>query len=418
MYNDMLKKQSESKSFIDIDSKIIGLVGQEQNLKLNFTITNEEILTSKFGNEHVKKTKAEAIKRLEKIESEQFPKNITDEEKKKIAKDYLRVKLKKEMFWSYYQISEFEVRIKNNIATIPIQGKPKPFKQHLGVGECYITVKIIMDENNAKDKEKIKEIKRLTSIKQNDIFTEMEFGIINALDLKSVTVANVFFTNDDESDSVIVSIVFAANAYSREDLSIYNPNTITEQTTENTYAAFNKWLNIVFANPQEFKNYKVDVNGKVKNTITLLDLSGFYNNCFWQNTMLSDANNVYFYNIENWTKNTDDGIAGSQNEDLACITEVNEVIELYSFLLLKNSGKLDSEQIKSFKKLFAYDEDGTVKRGTALDKLLNFKLPYAITNMTSQTADEYQNKDSFNTFLIVMRNFYSDFQDRLQNLYT
>lgn len=417
MYNDMLKKQSESKSFIEIDSIIVGLIKKEQNLKLNFTVTNEEILTSDFGNEYVKKTKAEVIEKLEKIESEKFDKNLTDEQKKETVKKYLRVKLKKEMFWSYYQISEFEVRIKNNIATIPIQGKPKPFKQHLGLGECYITVKIIMDENNAKDKEKIKEIKRLTSIKQNDIFTEIDFGIINALDLKSVTVANVFFTNDDESDSVIVSIIFAANAYSREDLSFYNPNTIADQTTDNTYLAFNKWLNMVFANPQEFKNYKIDVGDKEHNTITLLDLSGFYNNCFWQRTMLSDVNNVNFSNIKNWTKNTNDGIAESKNEDLACITEVNEVIELYSFLLLKNSGKLDSEQIKSFKKLFAYGEDGVVKRGTALDKFLNFKLPYAITNMATQSSDEYQDKDGFNTFLIVMRSFYSDFQDRLQNLY-
>ena len=37
--------------------------------------------------------------------------------------------------------------------------------------------------------------------------------------------------------------------------------------------------------------------------------------------------------------------------------------------------------------------------------------------MTTQSSDEYQDKDGFNTFLIVMRNFYSDFQDRLQNLY-
>ena len=64
----------------------------------------------------------------------------------------------------------------------------------------------------------------------------MEFGIINALDLKSVTVANVFFTNDDESDSVIVSIIFAANAYSREDLSFYNKK----------YSPFRMYLENIF----------------------------------------------------------------------------------------------------------------------------------------------------------------------------
>ena len=295
MYNDLAKKQTQNQAFISIDSAISECVNKVQDLKLRFTVTNEEITTSEFGNEYVVKTKNEAIRRLEKIEAGEGTQEQKNELKKKATKELLRLKLKKEMSWLYYQISEFEVRMKNNIVSIPIQGKPKPFKQHLGVGECYITVKIIMDENNAKDKEKIKEIKRLTSIKQNDIFTEMEFGIINALDLKSVTVANVFFANDDESDSVIVSIIFAANAYSREDLSIYNPKTIVEKTTANTYAAFNKWLNITFVNPKEFKNYTIDVGDKEKNSLTMLGLSHIYNEGEWQAYLINKQSKNFDY---------------------------------------------------------------------------------------------------------------------------
>lgn len=425
IYKKLTTTKYHKSTFDKIDGQITSLVEKPQNMNLKFTVTSEEISTSTdFGNEYVKNTTNEAMARLEKIENNkkaQLSEAQKNEQKKIEMKDLLKTKLRKTMSWLHYQISEFEVRMKNNIATIPIQGKPKPFKQHLGLGECYITVKIIMDENNAKDKQKIKEIKRLTSIKQNDIFTEIEFGIANAFDLKSVTVANVFFTNDDESDSVIMSIVFAANAYSRKDLSIYNEVKATEATSNNdkTYRAFNGWMNIIFRNPKEFESYVVDVNGDKDSKMTLLKLAEIYNDNTWQSWFNSQrGKSQYDTNfIKNYNGSSNDGLAGGRAEDLVCITQVTNILDTYSFLLIKNNGCEAVAPIANFQEMFKLNKNNQIEKGSVLDVYTNKMLAYSVANMVTQSSDQYQNKDGLNAFNIVMVIFYKDFQNKLEKMY-
>ena len=181
----------------------------------------------------------------------------------------------------------------------------------------------------------------------------MEFGIINAFDLKSVSVANVFFTNDDESDSVVVSIVFAANAYSREDLSLYNEQTNSDalKTNLNTYQAFNKWLNIIFKNPKEFSDYTIDIGNRENKKLTLSILSDIYNRSYWQYNFETQKKLGAEYSpsfMSNLKSTSGDGASTTLPEDLSMISELTNVFETYSFFFFFNEKK----GIEEFKNLF------------------------------------------------------------------
>lgn len=414
IYNKKLKEQNNNKTFSTIDMLINSEIEKEQSCSFIFTATDQKIIQSDFGQEHAENITNLAKDRLSKI--------TKDAKKQKgVVLNLLKTKLTKIITLEDYQIAELEIRMSNNIVNVPIQGKPKPFKQHLGVGECYITLKIVLDENDKDDKSIIKELKRFTSLKQSDIYTEIQMPLINAFDLKSITIANLFFTNDSESDAVVVNIVFAANGYSREDMSIYNEAYGTlemQRESASTYLAFSAWLNNIFYYNQQgsqrklcpdYKNYIIDKGISADKNITLELLSKSYNDMEWQNEAKDGYENILL--SANKIGNGGTIVSDGKYQDLVGVGRLNNLIESYVYILHRSTkNNLENNKVQ-FRNKFNKDINK--------DNFNNFHtmLSFMASNMVSQSSNAYGTANSLQTFVHCISSFYYDFYDRIDMLY-
>lgn len=341
-YKENCKDAEVEKLYNAIDTAISNKLNAKQDCIINYfssTSPIESIDVDGVAVEYTEDMSGTAVR--DKIKTERA-KQETAKSKNIDKNEIYSKKLSIEMFWKDYEISEFELRMSSQIASIPIQGKAKPFKQYIGLGDSYFSIKFVMDENNESDKLKIRELKRMASLKQTDVFTEINFGIANAFDLNSVNVSNIFFTNDDDSDSVIVNIIFSASGYRKEELSFYNDTTTKVKSNIGIYKAYNKMLNVFVSHPKQYKNYVIDSGNAKDSKIPFSELCESYNGFYWQSSFYSNNS------VINLLKNTDKrdgsvlGLTERPLKDLLRINSFNSFLETYATLVLFSKDSKDS----------------------------------------------------------------------------
>ena len=147
----------------------------------------------------------------------------------KVDSDYNKEKDNSSIDITSEKVYQVELISNNNIATIPMHGKPMPFKQHLGIGASSFTVKLILDEDNTSDQKLAGILKSLSqkNLMEHEII--METPLINVFGFKNASVTNVVFSNSNNNDGgIIVTIQVELNSY--ETMLKFYDSDITEYT--------------------------------------------------------------------------------------------------------------------------------------------------------------------------------------------
>lgn len=165
-------------------------------------------------------------------------------------------------------ITDVEVRAYNNLKRIPIQNKPKGFIQHLGKGETAVSLRMVLNEKNARETELIHKLKAVTLSEQKYIVSsESELFLTKAFDLKELDLINISITEaTDELDATIVNLLFIASGTNKIEANSDYLNPLSRQSTTVFLKCFENMLDKAMASYDEFKNLLIQSSDRTNDS--------------------------------------------------------------------------------------------------------------------------------------------------------